>query len=51
LKAPIHAGSKRSRGFIYEKFLVKDEKLLGKGEIFLVSDEKFLRESTGWPVF
>jgi hypothetical protein len=51
LEAPIHAGSKRSGGFIYEKFFEKGEKLLGKGEIFLVSDEKFLRESTGHPVF
>jgi hypothetical protein len=27
------------------------EKFLGKGEIFFVSDEKFLRESTGWASF
>ncbi len=30
---------------------MKDEKFLVKGEIFFVSDEKFMRESTGWPVF
>lgn len=38
-------------GFICEKFLMNYEKFLGKGEIFFVSDEKFLRESTGWTSF